>query len=138
MTAFALLFTLAAIGISEAVYLIRTRKAAEQPVCLIGGQCAVVLTSKYNKLFGFHNDVAGLLFYIAALVLTALLVLEMGPERLLVQLFSLMLAGASFLSVLLVYIQWRVLKAWCFWCLMSAFTVWGMTCILAIYYLSLF
>ncbi len=134
MSAFALLFTLAAIGISDVGYLIRTRKAAEQPVCLIGGQCAVVLTSKYNKLFGFHNDVAGLLFYIAASLLTALLVLEIGSERLLVHLFALLLAGASFLSLLLVYIQWRVLKAWCFWCLMSAFTVWTMTCILATYY----
>ncbi|MEK7473303.1 MAG: vitamin K epoxide reductase family protein [Patescibacteria group bacterium] len=135
MSAFALLFTLAAIGISEVVYLIRTRRAAEQPVCLIGGQCAMVLTSKYNKLFGFHNDVAGLLFYIAASVLTALLVLEIGPEQLLVDVFALMLAVASLLSLLLVYIQWRVLKAWCFWCLMSAFTVWGMACILRIYFI---
>lgn len=51
MTAFALLFTLSAIGISETVYLIRKRIASERPVCLIGEDCTLVLASKYNKLF---------------------------------------------------------------------------------------
>lgn len=135
MTAFALLFTLAAIGISETVYLIQTRKAAERPVCIIGNDCTVVLTSKYNRLFFIHNDVVGLLFYLAASVLTALLVLDVLNAATIVTAFTFLLFMASATSLLLVYIQWRVVKAWCFWCLMSAGMIWLMTFILGIHFL---
>ena len=66
MTSFALLFTLSSIGISEAIYLVRKRIASEKPICPIGDDCAVVLTSKYNKILIIDNDVLGLLFYIIA------------------------------------------------------------------------
>ncbi|MEK7081962.1 MAG: vitamin K epoxide reductase family protein [Patescibacteria group bacterium] len=51
MTALALLFTLSAVGISETVYLIRKRLAAEKPICPIGENCALVLTSRWSKIF---------------------------------------------------------------------------------------
>jgi uncharacterized membrane protein len=136
MTAFALLFTLAAIGISETVYLIRTRRAAERPVCIIGSDCTTVLTSVYNHIFYIHNDVAGLLFYVAASLLTALLVLETGDQSRLVTTFTLLLALGSLMSIILMYIQWRLIKAWCFWCVMSACTIWLMTIILAFHFRS--
>lgn len=127
MSAIALLFTLDAIGISMTTYLIGKRRAAEAPVCPIGNDCTKVLTSKYNRLFGIHNDVAGLGFYLVTAVITALLVLEVGPTSLLINLLTLLLVGASFLSLVFTYIQWRILKAWCFWCVTSAVTVWLMT-----------
>ncbi len=133
MSAFALLFTLDAIGISIATYLIGKRRSAEAPVCPIGKDCTKVLTSRYNHVFGIHNDVAGLGFYLVTAVLTALLVLETGPAVLLVNLLTLLLVGASFMSLVFTYIQWRVLKAWCFWCVTSALTVWLMTAIDFIY-----
>ena len=64
MTAFALLFTLSAIGISEVTYLIRKRIAEEKPVCILGKSCSIVLRSKYRKLFIIPNDILGLLLYI--------------------------------------------------------------------------
>lgn len=134
MTVFVLLFTLAAIGIAETTYLIRSRHAAEKPVCIIGSDCHVVLTSKYNKIFFIHNDVAGLIFYLVAAFLTALLFLEVGYADLITNLFAIMLVGASIMSLGLVFLQWRVIKAWCFWCLSSAGTVWLMTLILTLYF----
>lgn len=133
MSAIALLFTLDAIGVSITTYLIGKRRAAEAPVCPIGNDCTKVLTSKYNHLFGIHNDVAGLGFYLVAGTITALLVLETGPTALLVDLLTLLLVGASMMSLIFTYIQWRVLKAWCFWCVTSAVTVWLMTAIDLIY-----
>lgn len=123
LTAHALLFTIAAIGIAEAAYLIRKRIAAERPVCPIGEDCVTVLSSKYNRLFGIHNDLLGFLFYIAFATLVALLVIGTGPKEELLQLAEIMLAGAAGMSLYLIYLQKYVIRAWCFWCLMSAGTI---------------
>lgn len=130
MTALALIFTLAAIGISETVYLIKQRMAGAKPVCFIGGGCSEVLESKYNKFFGLiYNDLLGLVFYVLVSVLTGLMVLEIGNIS--VMIFGLIIGGAL-ASVYFTYLQWQVIKKWCFWCLMSAITTWLMVLILLI------
>lgn len=127
MTPHALLFTLAAIGISETTYLIRKRIAHEDPVCPIGTGCGVVLGSKYNKIFGIlHNDILGLTLYIALTFLTAFLVIGIGPLTLWMILVKTLISIGVIMSFLLIYIQWRIIKAWCFWCLMAVFTVFSM------------
>jgi len=126
MTAFAILFTLAAIGIAETAYLIRERTAARKPVCPIGGGCEIVLESKYNRIFGVHNDILGLLFYVLMCVDAGLTVIGIQPVQLWVTLAVLQVTAAAIMSLYFVYLQWRVIKAWCFWCLMSAATVAGM------------
>ena len=124
LTPHALLFTIAAIGISETAYLIQKRIAAERPVCPIGEGCETVLNSKYNRLFfGMHNEVAGLIFYTFFAAIAALLVIGVGQIKLLITISWAMLSGATLASLVLVYLQWRVIRAWCFWCLMSAITV---------------
>ena len=130
MTFQALLFTLAAIGISETVYLLRMRLAEERPVCVIGLEdCHKVLESKYNRLFIIPNEAAGLIFYIIVSLIAAFLVLELEPVLLWRGLLKLLIfAGAAF-SLGLTYLQWRVIKAWCFWCLMSAATIFLMVII---------
>ena len=132
MTSFALLFTLSAIGISETVYLIRKRIAAERPVCPIGVGCALVLTSKYNKIFIVPNDVLGLLFYIMASFIAAFLVIAVPPLAFWNFVIKLSIALGAFLSLFFTYLQWRVIRAWCFWCLMSAFTIWLMGSIILV------
>lgn len=125
-----LLFTLAALGMSETVYLIKKRLLLQKPICPFGEDCHTVLTSKYKKLFIIHNDVAGFLFYIVLAVIIAFLVIGIGPAQLLNKAMALLIAAGSLLSVFFTYLQWRVIKAWCFWCLMSAFTIWSMSIIL--------
>ena len=127
LTAYSLLFTIASIGISEVAYLIRKRRAAEAPVCPIGGGCETVLKSKYNKFFGLvHNDILGMAFYICAAAVSALVVINEQNDELvksLIDVLSIMLAGATAMSLVFTYLQWRVIRAWCFWCLMSAATI---------------
>lgn len=132
MTSFALLFTLSAIGISEAVYLIRKRIASEKPVCPIGEGCAAVLTSKYSKMFIIPNDILGLLSYIIISFIAAFLVIGVEPVFLWNFVLKILIVTASLMSILLTYLQWRVIHAWCFWCLMSAFTIWLMGTIILI------
>jgi uncharacterized membrane protein len=123
LTAHALLFTIASIGISEAMYLIRTRIAAQKPVCPIGEDCSIVLSSKYNRIFGVHNDIVGMAFYVVFAVIIALVVLEIGPLSSILLVAKILLAGATIMSAIFFYLQWKVIKAWCFWCLMSAATI---------------
>jgi len=130
MTSFALLFTLSAIGISETAYLIRKRIASEKPVCPIGEGCSVVLESKYNKIFIIPNDVMGLLFYISTAFITAFLVIGISPLAFWNLIIKLSVGFGSVLSLFFTYLQWRVIRAWCFWCLMSAFTIWLMGAII--------
>lgn len=131
MTAHALLFSLSAIGVAESVYLVRARLASQRPVCPIGGNCALVLGSKYNKLFRvIHNDVAGLSLYLALLVLTALLLAKVGPADIWNTLVVGFVTAGSAMSLILIFIQARLLKAWCFWCLVSALIVFSMLIIL--------
>lgn len=132
MTSFALLFTLAAIGISEAVYLVRKRIASEKPFCPIGGGCEIVLTSKYSKIFIVPNDILGLLVYIVISFMAAFLVIEVGPMLLWGIILKILVTIASLMSIFFTYLQWRIIKAWCFWCLMSAFTIWLMGSIIII------
>ena len=130
MNAYSLLFTLAAIGISETVYLIRQRSMEEKPICPIGGGCVKVLTSPYNRIFGMHNDLLGLLFYSWTAFLAALAVIGVPPIEAWLVFVILNVSAAAIMSAYFVFLQWRVIKAWCFWCLMSAATVAGMAIIL--------
>lgn len=123
MTAHALLFTLAAIGISEATYLIRKRLDSQKPVCYIGGQCTLVLYSKWNKTFGIHNDVLGLFFYIILSLISAVLVIGMGPVAFLQKVTYFTIGSGGLMSLFFIFLQWKVIKAWCFWCLMSSATI---------------
>ena len=126
MTSYALLFTLAAIGISETVYLIRKRLLSEKPICPIGENCVLVLTSQYSKIFVIPNDVLGLLFYIMASFIAGFLVIGIEPVVFWSFILKLSVAVGTLLSLFFTYLQWRVIRAWCFWCLMSAFTIWLM------------
>ncbi len=130
MTSLALLFTFAAIGISETAYLVRTRIGGEHLVCPIGGGCEAVLHSKYNRTLFVPNDIAGLLLYIVIAKIAALLVIGVEPTHLWTTLLQMLVGIASFASLVFTYLQWKVIKAWCFWCVMSAITIWSMALIL--------
>lgn len=124
LTPHALIFTIAAIGISGTAYLIQKRIAAERPVCPIGEGCETVLNSKYNRMFlGIHNEVIGLIFYTFFAAIAAFLVIDINQTKLLITIGWALLFCATLASFFLVYLQWRVIRAWCFWCVMSAITV---------------
>lgn len=122
MTLYALLVTLSCVGLAEAVYLVQTRRASQRPVCVIGQNCHLVLESRYNRMFGVHNDVLGVIFYVAALALTAILFLDIRPADFWNLILDIMISAGAVMSLFLIYLQWRVIKAWCFWCLMSTAT----------------
>jgi len=126
MLAHALLFVLAVIGIGETAYLLYKRIVKERPVCVIGKECHRVLESKYNKILGIPNEIPGLIFFIAILLITAFLVIGVEPITWWDGLAKLLILGGALMSLYFVYLQWRVIKAWCFWCILSAVLVFAM------------
>lgn len=132
MTGFALLFTLAAIGLAETSYLIRKRKSGQHAACIIGRGCSDVLEGKYNKTLGIHNDVLGFVFYFAMALVTALYVVGAANIVWWALAANAMLLGAALMTMRFLYLQWRVIKVWCFWCLMSSATIGLMILIVAI------
>lgn len=130
MNLVSLFFTMAAIGIAETAYLIRERYASRKPICPMGGGCSQVLESRYNKTLGIYNDLLGLTFYVVMACIAALLLLEVSASMRLNQVVVLSTGIALLMSARFFYLQWRVIHAWCFWCLLSALTILLMSLIL--------
>lgn len=124
---FWLVLIISLIGVLETIYLIHKRRLADHPVCPMGGRCDIVLSSKYNKTLGIHNDIAGLAFYVFFVALSILFLFEyqfvLAYQSIILTAASVVLMIATLMSLRFIYLQWRVIKAWCFWCLMSAGTV---------------
>lgn len=132
MTLYAALFALAVIGINDTLYLIRKRTAKEMPVCLIGDECDKVLTSKHKNIFVIPLDILGLLFYATIAISCAAAVIGIGNPAFWEFFINSIIALGGILSLFFTYLQWKVIRAWCFWCLTSAFTVWTMGAIIVL------
>jgi len=113
------LIVLGLLGFLDTAYLVWKGKKKKSLVCPIGQDCNQVLESKWNKIFFVKNDVLGLLFYIGIIVGAVLLLLEFNEKVKMVLIFA---SGIGVLfSGFLVFIQVKVIKNYCFYCLISAF-----------------
>ncbi len=127
---FIILLSMAAVGIGETIYLIKKRLAVEPPICVIGYECRKVLESEYSSILGIHNDVLGLAFYITIAVIGILLALGINPYNIIDIILEAVVIGGALASAALLYIQWRVIRAWCSWCIISAATIFIMLAVI--------
>ena len=123
------ILVLSLLGLVETGYLISCRLRKQRPVCFAGTHCSLVLESDYNNLFGIHNDILGFLFYVACGMLSLLLMMTVGSTELELFLLRIVVGFGAVMSVFLIFLQWKVIKAWCFWCLVSALTTWVMAAV---------
>jgi len=111
------LIVLAILGIFDSGYLIKKRVKKQPLTCPINGGCEKVVESKWNAIFFIKNDFLGLFYYI--LILFLVLYLFFISEKLLF--ITKIISGASLLfSLFLVFIQAKIIKEYCFYCLISA------------------
>ena len=112
------LIILAILGIFDSGYLIKKRVKKQPLSCPIDGECEKVVESKWNAIFFIKNDILGLFYYVLILFLVLYLFFVSEKFLLLTKIFS----GASLLfSLFLVFIQVKIIKKYCFYCLISAF-----------------
>lgn len=135
MNTLIIIFSLSIFGIILSLYLIAKRRQHAIPYCMDGAQCQIVLESKYNHIFGVHNDIMGLLGNLGIAVVTLLLILGIGPTALLRDVLIGSIAFGAVVSFVLVYIQKYILKAWCFICVVSAINMGIMTIIILLDFL---
>ncbi len=92
------------------------KQATTGPVLCVGDGCARVIRSPYGRLLGIPNGALGVVYFLAAAVM------PIFTARLpaLWTLLGMATAIALVLYGYLTYLQFRVLRAWCIWCLSSA------------------
>ena len=113
-----LLMFLAIVGIVDASYLSAQHFLGGDVKCLLVSGCDVVLVSKYSTIFGLPVALFGLCFYIGVLFLS-FLAYERKSRSLFQGLF-LWSIGGLLATGWLFYVQAVLLKAFCFYCLISA------------------
>jgi uncharacterized membrane protein len=114
---------LSAIGIFDALYMLAYDEGLiDSLICPFFGEgCNIVGRSEHAKHFGVPNAAVGAVGY-AAMASLALWAGDKPPRRRPWQPLALtaIAGGAAAASAFLVYEQKAKVRAWCFWCLMSA------------------
>jgi len=121
MANYIIVLVLAFLGFCISWYIYYKKNKQEKMVCYLGEDCDKVISSKYNKLFGFSNEILGMLYYIFVAVLVVLLIY--GVESILISLYLVLVLagiGAVLFSIYLTYIQIYVIREWCEYCVASA------------------
>ena len=117
-----LIAVLSLIGLFVALYLTAHALGWTGPLVCGIGECETVQGSKWAKVGSVPVAMIGLLGYVALLVL-AVLGIQPGRRRSRA-IGTLLLAGATVgfaFSVWLTYLEAFVIRAWCQWCVSSAF-----------------
>ena len=107
---------LAILGIINTSYLIISRLKKRKLICPINQDCNKVVESKWSKIFYINNDYLGLLYYL--FILIGVLYLNFVSENILFIMKIVSIISLSF-SIFLFYIQARIIKSYCFYCILS-------------------
>ena len=112
------------IGFLDSVYLVSSEARGSVACDVVGFNCNAVLTSVYSKFFGIPLAWWGVFFYFS-LFLLAVVYLDV-KRKFILQLIEIWLWSGFVVSLILLYIQAFVLKAFCIYCLISEIAVFGM------------
>ena len=108
----------ALIGVADTVYLTTNYYFGNEIQCLITKGCEVVLTSQYSKIFSIPLMLLGLIFYVGIFILVNTLDIYQDSRYVLKALVVGVTIGFA-ASLVFLYIQLFILKALCFYCLIS-------------------
>ncbi len=121
MTSIHSLTTLIVLGIfgsAIAIFLYSRHAQKKKLICPIGdpGECDAVVESKWGKTLGIKNELIGLGYFIIITINALLVWQEITKFVKYIQIFSLI---SILFSTYLLFIQHKVLKKYCFYCIMS-------------------
>ena len=106
-----------ALGLIDAGYLTYKHYTGGVVPCSLTNGCETVLSSQYSEVFGIPISLLGILFYAVVLILAV----NILDNKIKVFKFLLIISGIAFaVSLVLVYLQFFVIKAICAYCLTSA------------------
>lgn len=105
-------------GFSDSVYLTFSHFRQHTLGCSILTGCDEVLTSIYSEIAGIPLALFGAVYYLM-LVAGAIACYQTGAKRWFSAIFLINSIG-FIVSLVLVYVQWAVIQAFCQYCLLSA------------------
>ena len=114
---FASLIVLSFLGVVNASYLTWKHYRKQPLECPITGGCEAVVESRWSKIFFVRNEVLGVLHYLFVLA-AALAIFFVQADIKTFLIFET--GGALLFSIFLVYVQAKIIKKYCFYCLVSA------------------
>lgn len=111
------------LGFCLAWHIFRSKNRPHQPlICPLSGKCSKVIHSSYNKLAGLPLEVWGLGYYGLVTISSIVKLLRPDTYSQNSSLLIILISTIAFLfSIYLTFIQMYRLRAWCTWCLCSAF-----------------
>ncbi|MDP3734262.1 MAG: vitamin K epoxide reductase family protein [Nanoarchaeota archaeon] len=113
------LLVLAVIGILISGYLMMKHRQAKPLVCPLDHDCSTVTESKWSHLLYLRNETLGLLFYLSLIMGTFVSLMYSPLAATIYFLFFLVCALVIMVSSFLVYVQAKIIKDYCFYCLIS-------------------
>lgn len=110
---------LSLIGIADSTYLTIHRYTAEPVPCSIVAGCETVLTSAYADFHAVPLSAIGIAAYLAAFILV---IIALFGNRLAWKIFGVEAVMMALFSAWLIYVQAKLIGAFCQFCLLSAAT----------------
>ncbi len=108
------------LGLLDTIYLSYTRYMhIDKMFCNGLSGCGIVESSPYAVMFGVPLAYLGLLFYMVMFIISLLLIYKVSIPRLRDVVLAMTIFGALD-SIYFIYLQAFVIKAFCFYCIISA------------------
>jgi len=106
------------IGIIDSLYLSQAYFLKKGISCNVFEGCTIVLKSEYSAFLGIPLPVFGLLYY--ALILIGVLYFFRSQKYKALKYVMYLTAIGFVVSLVLFYLQWQVIEAFCQYCVLSA------------------
>lgn len=109
-------------GFSLARYIYKKKTEKRPLMCPMKTRCEDVVTSDYSKMFGVPLEIFGMWYYGTLSVVYGFFSIFPATHLPLVSFVLVLISLVAFVvSLYLIFVQAFALRAWCTWCLMSAF-----------------
>lgn len=112
-----LILLLSFLGFLDATYLTILHYENGFPPCTITSGCETVLTSKYATILSIPISLLGSLFYLLLIALSILILTDF--RKIFAKSLILIASSGVLVSLVLIYIQFFILKSLCQYCLFS-------------------
>lgn len=113
-----IIFIFSLLGLAVASFLFYEYNFASSIVCPTGVGCDIVRASPYSNFFGISIPILGVIFYLTMAGLSVIHTHEL-PRKVVRQAQMLIAAAGVGFGVYLTFLEAFVIKAFCFWCVLS-------------------
>lgn len=113
-----LIFIFSLLGLGVSAFLLYEYSLSTPVICPLGGGCDIVRTSPYSSFLGISLPVLGIAFYLIVAILSIIRSQKLSSKILLKLQLLISAAGVGF-GIYLTSLEAFVIKAYCFWCVLS-------------------